>query len=83
MTLLHPARIGSPVSVWFVDGVPDRIVHESERFRVISPATPLADGWRFDAIAEDGSVHGFEIEGREPHWILRRVVDDQPLRRAG
>jgi hypothetical protein len=75
MTLLHPARIGSPVSVWFAGGAPDRIVHEAERFRVISPAERTLQGWRFAAIAEDGGIHGFEIEGEDPHWILRRIVD--------
>lgn len=74
MTLLHPARIGSPVSVWFAGATPDRIVHERERFRVISPAERTADGWSFDAIGADGDVHGFEISGSDTHWLLRRVV---------
>lgn len=76
MTLLHPARIGSPVSVWFDGDTPDRIVHEAERFRVVSPATRTEQGWRFIAVADDGGIHGFEIEGDDGvHWVLRRVLD--------
>lgn len=73
MTLLHPARIGSPVSVWFNGDRPDRIVHGAERFRVVSPAEPLRRGWRFRAVADDGGVHRFEISGEGAHWVLSRI----------
>lgn len=78
MTLLHPARIGSPVSVWFNGDRPDRIVHATERFRVISPAEPLSTGWRFRAIGDDGTVHRFEISGDGSHWVLEKIDPGSP-----
>ncbi|HWR85770.1 MAG TPA: hypothetical protein VN200_07240 [Rhodoglobus sp.] len=76
MTLLHPARVGSPVGVWLVDGHPDRIVHGAERFRVVSPAMQTAEGWTFRAVRDDGSLYDFDIvaDGAD-HWTLGRVVD--------
>lgn len=76
MSLTHPVRIGSPVSVWFADEMPDRVVHETERYRVVSPALRTPAGWAFRAVRDDGAILGFEIEGGGAHWQLSRVVDD-------
>ena len=80
MSLLHPARVGAPVGVWFNGDHPDRIVHESERYRVISPAAPTRGGWSFRAIGDSGIIHGFVIEGSGDHWTLVRVDAADPLR---
>ncbi|MDH6180197.1 hypothetical protein M2152_000379 [Microbacteriaceae bacterium SG_E_30_P1] len=84
MTLLHPAAVGSPVNVWFVDEVPDRIVHGSERYRVVSPAVESDKGWMFRAVTADRKIVLLQIarEGVD-HWTLERITDTSwPEQRA-
>jgi hypothetical protein len=76
VSLLHPSHVGAPVGVWLVDGHPDRIVHGSERFRVVSPAEQKVDGWTFRAVRDDGDLFDFEIVADGPeHWTLVRVAE--------
>lgn len=65
------------VAVWFVDGVPVRLVWEGRRYRVNDTPTPLAPddvwhpaithpprawhGWRFQAVDTEGRASVFDI----------------------
>lgn len=82
MSLTHPAHIGSPVSVWFAGDMPDRLVHETERYRVVSPAHRTPAGWAFQAVRDDGAILGFEIAGHGARWQLARLTDWPDARRT-
>lgn len=43
MSLLHPARTGTMVAIWMVDGVPARLVHDGQPYRVTDTPTRLED----------------------------------------
>ena len=79
MNLLHPASPGSPVGLWFVDGVPVRLVHEGRRFRVVEPACLVADPasgedhWVFRATDETARASLFEVREDGHNWELVRA----------
>ena len=87
MSLLHPARAGTTVTIWMVDGVPARLVHEGERYRVTDRPTRLEDehpdlahrlnltGWRFQGTGEDGLSHMFDVRRAGDEWRLIRTYD--------
>jgi len=80
MTLMHPSRTGSRVSVWFTGGAPVRLVSAGTRFRVIGEAKAAdingARYWRFRAEGDDGSGGTFDIRETGGGWILVGVEDD-------
>jgi hypothetical protein len=87
MSLLHPARTGTTVSVWLVNDVPARLVHASRHYRVTDTPTRLEDeqpdlahrlnltGWRFQGTDDDGLSHMFDIRKVDDGWRLIRVYD--------
>ena len=90
MSLLHPARAGSPLSVWFIDGVPVRLFTGYARFRVVGEPK-CADinerrYWRVRAVSDAGQLVTLDIRERvdgddattdEPgDWILAGVDED-------
>ncbi len=80
MTPLHPASTGSPISVWFVDGVPLRLLSGDTRFRVIGePKCADINGeryWRVRARGQDGSTGLFDLKQDGSGWVLAGVGDD-------
>lgn len=85
MTLVHPARTGSPVSVWFVDGLPVRLSSGGVRFRVAGePKCADINGrryWRVRAAGDDGTTGTFDLRADGDGWVLAGVGDDSA--RAG
>lgn len=80
MTLLHPARAGSRVTVWFAGGEPVRIVSAGTRFRVTGdPRCADINGvryWRVRARADDGGDGVFDLREAGGGWILVGVDGD-------
>ena len=80
MTLLHPARTGSPLSVWFVDDVPVRLVSGGTRFRVVGdPKCADINGiryWRVRARSEAGQHATVDLRESGDGWVLDGVDDD-------
>jgi hypothetical protein len=80
MTILHPARAGSPITVWFVKGVPVRLLSGTSRFRVVGdPRCADINGtryWRVRARSDDGRHATFDIREGAEGWILEGVEDD-------
>ena len=80
MTLLHPARTGSPLSVWFVDGVPVRLVSGGTRFRVVGdPKCADFNGiryWRVRARSDAGHHATFDLRENGDEWLLDGVDSD-------
>ncbi|MGV3712157.1 hypothetical protein [Pseudolysinimonas sp.] len=80
MTLLHPARAGSPLTVWFVDGVPSRLVSGGTRFRVVGePRCADINGtryWRVRARGDEGGSGIFDLRETGEGWVLAGV--EQP-----
>ena len=70
MSLLHPSSTGAPVAVWFVNGMPARVVHAATRYRVIDTAVPTDQGWSFRVRAESGQEHQFEVRVSRSGWEL-------------
>ena len=85
MTLLHPASTGSPISVWFVDDVPVRLLSGSARFRVLDePKCADINGeryWRVRAQDDEGMTAMFDLKQDGGGWLLAGV--DEDLRRTG
>ncbi|MFC5502962.1 hypothetical protein ACFPJ4_11995 [Lysinimonas soli] len=87
MSLLHPARTGSVVTVWLVNDVPARLVYEGQRYRVTDMPTRLEDehpemthrlnltGWRFQGTDDAGLSHMFDIRRAGGEWQLIRIYD--------
>ncbi|MBN9141433.1 MAG: hypothetical protein J0H23_11465 [Micrococcales bacterium] len=87
MSLLHPARSGTVITVWLVNDVPARIVHEGQRYRVSDMPTRLEDenpdlahrlnltGWRFQGTDTAGISRMFDIRRAGDEWRLIRVYD--------
>jgi hypothetical protein len=87
MSLLHPSRTGSAITVWLVNGRPARVVHDGTRYRVTDRPTRLEDenpelayrlglsGWRFQGTDEQGLSHMFDIRRNSDDWSLIRVYD--------
>lgn len=76
MSLLHPSYSGSPVGLWFVDGMPVRLVHAGRRYRVIADELHVdgdVDTWQFRARDETGAVRFFEVRSAGLGWELLRV----------
>jgi hypothetical protein len=80
MTLLHPARAGSRISVFFVNGVPARLVSGAARFRVVGdPKCADINGtryWRVRARSADGRHATFDLRDGADGWVLEGVEDD-------
>jgi hypothetical protein len=87
MSLLHPSRTGSVITLWFAKEEPVRLVHEGTRYRVTDHPTRLEDdnpdlayrlgfsGWRFQGTNEDGLSHMFDVRRAGDEWRLIRVYD--------
>ena len=80
MTLLHPATTGSPVSVWFVDDAPVRLLSGRARFTVVDdPKCADINGcryWRVRARGDDGRTALFDLREADDGWVLAGVDDD-------
>lgn len=80
MTLLHPARSGSRISVFFVHGIPARLVSGSARFRVVDePRCADINGtryWRLRALSPSGQHGTFDLRESADGWILEGVAED-------
>jgi len=80
MTLLHPASTGSPVSMWFVDGVPVRLASGGDRFAVVDePRCADINGhryWRLRARSADGAVVTLDVREAAGGWVLAGVDSD-------
>ena len=78
------------IAVWFVDGVPARIVWRGDRFRVNDRPTRLADelglhpaithppeiyGWRFQARSVTGQSMVFDVRETSRGWVLLRAYE--------
>jgi hypothetical protein len=79
VTLLHPASTGSPISVWFVDDVPVRLLNGGSRFRVVAePKCADINGtryWRVRARSESGQDATFDLRESGEGWVLDGVDD--------
>jgi len=79
MTLVHPSRTGSPVSVWFVDERPVRLLSGGVRFRVVGePKCADINGdryWRVRAEGDDGTTGVFDVKRDGDGWVLAGVDD--------
>lgn len=76
MSLLHPASSGSPVGLWFLDGLPVRLVHDGRRYRVIDDQLFVEgpnDRWQFTARDEAGRTRFFEVRSAGLGWELVRA----------
>jgi len=80
MTLLHPARAGSPISVFFVQDRPVRLVSGTARFRVVDePKCADINGtryWRVRALSPSGQHGTFDLRQSADGWILEGVEED-------
>lgn len=83
MTPLHPASTGSPISVWFVDERPVRLLSGGTRFKVVDdPRCADINGsryWRVRARGEDGRLGTFDLRQSDDGWVLAGV-DEDPAR---
>lgn len=70
MSLLHPSSVGAPVALWFVNGMPARVIHAGTRYRVIDTALPTDRGWSFRVRADSGLEHSFEVRVSRDGWEL-------------
>ena len=73
--LMIPQRSpqGSPVGIWFLDGMPVRLVHEGRRFRVVDEQLHIdgdVDSWVFRARDEQGGIRRFEVRSAGLGWEL-------------
>lgn len=76
MNLPHPSTAGSPVGLWFVDGLPVRLVHDARRYRVVREQLFVegdTDRWQLSARDEAGRVRFFEIRSAGLGWELVRA----------
>ena len=76
MSLTHPSSAGSPVGLWFLDGMPVRLVHDGRRYRVLDEQLFVegpTDRWQFNARDETGRVRFFEIRSAGLGWELVRA----------
>jgi hypothetical protein len=80
MTLLHPARPGSRISVFFVQGAPVRLVSGTARFGVVDePKCADINGtryWRVRAVSSSGQHGTFDLREAADGWILEGVEED-------
>ena len=87
MTLLHPARTGSAISVWFVRDIPVRLVSGGSRFRVVGdPKCADINGtryWRVRARSDSGQHATFDLRESGPGWVLDGVDEDAAVRPGG
>jgi hypothetical protein len=79
MTLLHPSRAGSAISVWFVHEVPVRLLSGGSRFRVVGePKCADINGiryWRVRARSDSGQHATFDLRESAEGWVLDGVED--------
>lgn len=87
MSLLHPARHGSLVTIWLANGLPARLTHDGKRYRVTDTPTRLEDenpdmahrlnltGWRFQGTDGSGLSMMFDIRRDGDQWRLIRIYD--------
>lgn len=55
---------------------PVRLVDSGGSLRRVTRAPPLQiTGWRFQASADDGETHVFDVRRRDDRWELVRVFD--------
>lgn len=76
MSLLHPSSAGAPVGLWFLDGMPVRLVHDGTRYRVIDDELFIDgpyDTWQFRAQDEWGRIRFFEVRSVGLGWELVRA----------
>ncbi len=74
MTLLHPSRTGSPLAVWFVEGMPARLLSGESRFKVVGePRCADINGtryWRVRARGDHGESGVFDLRETDEGWVL-------------
>ncbi|HEY8588695.1 MAG TPA: hypothetical protein VIL55_03980 [Naasia sp.] len=84
------AALSTEVVVWFVSGVPARLVWDGVRYRITDTPTPLTEdvwsppmthaasrivGWRFQGTTANGRSLMFEIAEGDTAWHVLRVYD--------
>ena len=69
-SLLHPSSAGATVALWFVNGMPARVVHAATRYRVVDTALATEHGWSFHVRADSGQEHLFEVRVCPDGWEL-------------
>jgi hypothetical protein len=71
VNLLHPASAGAVVNLWFVDGVPVRLIHGTTRYRVVAAERwPDDDGWTITARSATGQSGRFAVRSLGSGWLL-------------
>ncbi|WP_349898126.1 hypothetical protein [Parafrigoribacterium soli] len=83
-------RTADAVSVWWQNGVPERLVWQGRRYRVSDTPTVLGEdffglthlpsrasssGWRLQGTTDDGVTHMFELRFEDRHWRVARAYD--------
>lgn len=64
---------GSPVGIWFLDGMPVRLVHENRRYRIVDDRLHVegdTDSWSFRARDDQGAIRSFEVRSAGLGWEL-------------
>lgn len=78
-----------PVTLWFVDDIPVRMLYGGQRWRVTDTPTPLRDsiwsapldhypvhdGWRFQGTGEDRTSLVFDVFKFEDGWHVHKSYD--------
>ena len=71
MNLLHPASAGAVITLWFMNGVPVRLVHGTTRYRVITAEQRTDDaGWQITARGPSGQASSFAVRPLGEGWEL-------------
>jgi len=71
VNLLHPASAGAVVTLWFMNGLPVRLVHGTTRYRVVTAEEwPDATGWSIGARSTTGQVSNFSVKSLGSGWTL-------------
>jgi len=70
---MHPAFLGSPIGVWFVDGAPVRLVAGARRLRVVQANRYESKGrihWRVRARLDGGGLEILDLREDGAGWVL-------------
>ena len=71
MNLMHPASPGPTVNLWFMNGAPVRLVHDTSRYRVVEAEQwPDARGWTLAASSMNGQAVSFSVRSTLKGWEL-------------
>jgi hypothetical protein len=87
MSLLHPARAGTVVTLLLVNGQPVQLLHDGRPYVVTDMPTRLEDemavlthplpiaGWRFQGTDALGVSRMFDVRQVSEGWVLVRTYD--------